>query len=399
MCTLLSAGPLNQPLRKDVPFVWGPEHDKSMADLKEALKNAVPLGNIDYDSDGTVVLAVDTSYQAVGFYIYQEDVETGKKKTFIKFGSITLNEREARFTQPKRELFGLKRALEASEYLLIGCRKLVVETDAKYIHGMLNHPEMGPNATINRWIEKILMFHFELRHVAGKTFGPDGLSRRDEQPGDEKYPLDEDAAEISKPPVLRIAEGSEPPLELDEFKNDIDTRGGYLQKLALSVSCFEVEVAQAIKDRQLEEQMMQTYLSQRSESDESSVQDKVLQMANQLLLPDKSDVDTDKSLEYPEEQQTKAGKMQDERLPLIKEWLTNPFVRNPSLDDRAYRNLVRAAAYFFVTESGRLYKRGLDSAHKLVVEQSQRMYLMKASHNSLGHRGFFATKTLISEWF
>ena len=393
------AGPLNQLLRKDIPFEWGPEQDKSMADLKEALKNAVPLGNIDYESEGTVVLAVDTSYRAVGFYIYQEDAETTKKKTFIKFGSITLNEREARFSQPKRELFGLKRALEASEYLLIGCRKLVVETDAKYIHGMLNHPEMGPNATINRWIEKILMFHFELRHVAGKTFGPDGLSRRDEQPGDEKYPPDEDMAEINKPPILRIPEGSDPPLELDEFKDDIDTRGGYLQRLALSVSCFDVEVAQAIKNRQVEEQMLQEHLSQRSESDESSERDKVLQLTNQLLLPDKSEVETDEALEYPEEQRTKAGKLQDERLPLLKEWLTNPFVRNPSLDDRAYRNLVRTATHFFMSKEGRLYKRGLDSAHKLVVDQSQRMYLIKASHDSLGHRGFYATKTLVGERF
>ena len=60
------AGPLNQLLRKETPFEWGPEQDKSMADLKEALKNAVPLGNIDYESDRTVVLAVDTSYRAVG---------------------------------------------------------------------------------------------------------------------------------------------------------------------------------------------------------------------------------------------------------------------------------------------------------------------------------------------
>ena len=95
--------------------------------------------------------------------------------TYIKFGSITMNEQEARFLQPKRELFGMKRALEVNEYFLIGCRKLVVETDMKYIHRMLSHPEMGPNGTINRWIEKILMFHFELRHIAGKMFSPDGL--------------------------------------------------------------------------------------------------------------------------------------------------------------------------------------------------------------------------------
>ena len=62
---------------------------------------------------------------------------------------IILNEREVRFSQPKRELFRLNKALEANEYLLTGCRKLVIETDAKYIHGMLNHPEMRPNATIN----------------------------------------------------------------------------------------------------------------------------------------------------------------------------------------------------------------------------------------------------------
>jgi hypothetical protein len=181
-----------------------------MAELKQAFGNAVLLGNIDYDSEGTVVLAVDISYKAVGFYIYQESADRKRKQTFIKFGSITLNRCEVQFSQPKRELFGLKCALEASEYLLIGCRKLVVETDAKYIHGMLNHPEMGPNATINRWIEKIMMFHFELRHVAGKSFGPDGLSRCESQ-GDEMYPPGEDHAEINAPPKLVIAEGSEKP--------------------------------------------------------------------------------------------------------------------------------------------------------------------------------------------
>ena len=64
---------------------------------------------------------------------------------------------------------------------------------------MLNHPEIGPNAIINRWIEKILMYHFELRHIPGKVFGPDGLSRRDAQPGDEEYPDDEHSAEINEP--------------------------------------------------------------------------------------------------------------------------------------------------------------------------------------------------------
>src|SRR5271163_2367893 len=239
------AGPLNELLRNNKTFEWGLRQEKSMEELKEALLQAVPLGNIDYESNGAVVLAVDTSYMAVGFYIYQEDPTGKKKNMFVKFGSITMNEREARFSQPKRELFGLKRALEASEYLLIGCRKLIVETDAKYIHGMLNHPEMGPNATINRWIEKILMFHFELRHIAGKTFGPDGLSRRDQQEGDEEHAPDEDLDDINKPPILTVEEGSEPPLAFEEFKDEIDTQGGYLQHLAKSADCFKQETGRA----------------------------------------------------------------------------------------------------------------------------------------------------------
>ena len=44
--------------------------------------------NIDYESDGIVVLAVNTSWKAVGYYIYQETVDTKKKKTYVKFDSV-----------------------------------------------------------------------------------------------------------------------------------------------------------------------------------------------------------------------------------------------------------------------------------------------------------------------
>ena len=36
------------------------------------------------------------------------------------------------------------------------------------------------------------MFHFTLRHVEGKTFGADGLSRRPAHEGDEEYDNPED---------------------------------------------------------------------------------------------------------------------------------------------------------------------------------------------------------------
>src|SRR5271163_3700152 len=278
-----------------------------MEELKEALLQAVPLGNIDYESSGAVVLAVDTSYMAVGFYIYQEDPTGKKKNMFVKFGSITMNEREARFSQPKRELFGLKRALEVNEYLLIGCRKLIIETDAKYLKGMLNHPEMGPNATINRWIEKVLMFHFEIRHVAGKTFGPDGLSRREGQPGDEKYPEDEDSGENNPPPTVILTDGVPVPLDYEDFKNEIDSRGGYLQTLALSVKCFHHELDWTRRNRVIEETMVRNCVDQAVSGhwDDEGLKS---QLWNQFILPST----TEEVGIYSEDHRTRSGKLQDE---------------------------------------------------------------------------------------
>ena len=79
----------------------------------------------------------------------------------------------------KLELYGLFQALNVTKLWLIGVKKLVVEMDAQYIKGMLNKPDLHPNAAMNRWIGVILMFDFELVHVPGtKHKGPDGLSRR-----------------------------------------------------------------------------------------------------------------------------------------------------------------------------------------------------------------------------
>ena len=145
--------------------------------IKDGVNQAKAIRPLDYEDQGPIVLAVDTSYIAVGFYIYQEDKLDPKKHYFAKFGLKPLNDREAGFSQPKRELFGLKEALRLNKCWLFGARKLIVETDAKYIKGMLENPDMMPTAIINHWIDEILLYHFTLRHKAGATFGPDGLSK------------------------------------------------------------------------------------------------------------------------------------------------------------------------------------------------------------------------------
>ena len=245
----LRAHDLQKMTWKEAPFEWGPKQIASMDAVKEGVMQAKALKPIDYEHQGAVVLAVDTSYIAVGFYIYQEDIDDPNKKYYAKFGSRNLNDREARFSQPKRELFGLKEALRINRKWLFGARKLIVETDAKYIKGMLENPDMMPNATINRWIAEILMYHFTLRHKAGATFGPDGLSRRPVQPGDPPINItseDEEDETIPGPPITEIVDNTEPqPLEISDFVDNIYSRGGYIQGIANSIKDFDKELCEA----------------------------------------------------------------------------------------------------------------------------------------------------------
>lgn len=101
------------------------------------------------------------------------------KRRPARYGSVPMSERESRYSQPKLELFGLYRALRSWRLYIIGVTNFQVEVDAKFIQGLLNNPDLQPDAAVNRWIQGILMFHFELIHVPAVRFqGPDALSRR-----------------------------------------------------------------------------------------------------------------------------------------------------------------------------------------------------------------------------
>jgi hypothetical protein len=162
--------------RKDQPFIFGPEQLAAQEDLKQALVDSPTIRAIDYKSDLPVILAIDTSHIAVGYHLCQCDIDDPKKRCYVRFGSITLNDRESRFSQPKLELYGLYRSFRALKLWLIGIRNLVVEVDARYIKGMLSNPDLSPGASINHWILSILTFHFILVHVPGTMHRPDGLS-------------------------------------------------------------------------------------------------------------------------------------------------------------------------------------------------------------------------------
>src|SRR6202000_3256238 len=392
------ARPIQKLTCKDVVFVWGPRQDVSMAVLKEALKDAPCLRPLNYDWDTDIVLAVDTSWKAIGIIIYQIDLIDPKKKHYAKFASIPLNSREARFSQPKRELYGIKRALSAMQYWLLGCRRLVVETDALYIKGMLSNPGMGPDATINRWIEQILMFKFKLKHVKGSTFAPDGLSRRIAQPGDEEWPWDEDEFEDCEPPEDQPDwdHSAKQPLDFGEFRDNIDERGGWLQSIGEAPESI-LEFEKDLEMHRAEERDRMRIVKDAYKSEGLTVPQYIQMSAEEGLLPDVGLRDDPTRREpYPEEHRSPTAINQDEKLNTVKDWLKDTLVRPTGMESNLkYKRFMKYASKFFLSEDGRLYRRGENSMHRLVVEKEHRMYMLRAAHDSLGHRGGFATTALI----
>jgi hypothetical protein len=141
------ARPLINLTRKDVPFEFGPEHREVVQTLKDSILQSPALRRINYECDREVILAVDTSNIAIGFILLQLG-EDGKRYP-NRFGSIALTEVESRYSQAKLELYGLFRMLRAVRVFIFGVVNLTVEVDVKYIKGMINNPDLQPNATIN----------------------------------------------------------------------------------------------------------------------------------------------------------------------------------------------------------------------------------------------------------
>lgn len=182
------ARPLTELCRKESEFIWDERRQEAFEHLKELVTSAPALRPIDYKCGRTVILAVDTSYIAVGYVLYQLD-ETGKRRP-ARYGSLPMNEREARYSQAKLELYGLYRALRDWRIHLAGVKELQIEVDAQYIKGMLNEPDLQPNAAMNRWVAGIHEFDFKLVHVPGVEHkAPDALSRR--EPAENEYQSDE----------------------------------------------------------------------------------------------------------------------------------------------------------------------------------------------------------------
>jgi hypothetical protein len=330
------ARPLTLLLKADVEFIWTGECQEAMDTLKQAILSSPALRPISYDSPLEVIVSVDSSNIAVG-YILAQSGEDGKRY-FSRFGSITWNERESRYSQAKIELYGLFRALHALKIYIIGVQNLVVEMDASYIKGMLNNPDIHPMAVINRWIAAIKLFDFALRHVpASKMPATDGLSRRVEAEGDFK-------------------DGEDAEFWLD--------------------SQLESFFIHAINEFITPSRLFADYICDLAP----------VLTAEQQVSP------LPFSLPYTDPTQAL-----DRRIVLIHQFLTSlKLPSGISADEKA--KFIKFAGQFFVY-GAKLYRRDRQGRHQRVIPLGERMGILKQAHDDLGHRGFFPTRRLLLDRF
>lgn len=385
--------PIQKLVRKETKFEWGEEQKRAMQQIGKALKEAPLLKALDVTSGRTLKLSVDTSWKAVGWYLSQQDAEDSTKWNYIRFGSTALNETEASYSQPKRELYGLMRALKENELTLIMARPLVVETDAQYIQGMLKNPGNGPNATINRWIEQIRKFSFELKHVPGKGFAiADGLSRREPAEGDirQEFPECEDV-EGDEIKFSQDTDGPRP-MDFEEFKHTIDTRGGYLQ-----VRPEPQEIHSVLEDF-VDEMNFYCGLGKVENAQRVERKNTTREELNEILAVES--ISQDQEEEYPENRRSEQAKRLDKWIPMVRQWLQDPAKMPEEIDTTQRKAFEKFAVKCFVAQDGRLFRRedGLGD-HRLYVEKDQRMRILRHAHEGNGHRGVFATQAFVNKRF
>ena len=276
---------------------------------------------------------------------------------------------------------------------------------------MLSYPGIGPNAAIMRWIDYILMYHFTLRHIPGKTFAADGLSRREPRPGNDEYLPDKDwvdepegTLEFEYPDLENNVPGAEDnlPFDFEDFKDEIDTRGGY----PVPVQDIRSSMSDLTEDRLRAED--ETPYLEPADTDvdwerfglEGKPLDEVVYFMSPAVLPDISlKLDEETREPYEESRRAETARTQDAQLARIKQWLVNPHTRPPELNRNDFVKFANRAKQFYLDENNKLFRRTAEGKLKAVVEKTHRMYIMRSLHDHLGHKGSFATKELISERF
>ncbi len=87
----------------------------------------------------------------------------------------------------------------------------------------------------------------------------------------------------------------------------------------------------------------------------------------------------------------------DERTLKVQKW-HETLKRPEDMSDADYATFIRYCTEFFISQD-KLWRKDAHGRHKLVIPTHRRLFIIASAHNDVGHHGFYATNSLITERF
>jgi len=256
---------------------------------------------------------------------------------------------------------------------------------------MLNNLGKMPNVTINRWVDYIRTnFFFELVYKKRKTFRPDGLSRRKWYPGDTTPERFKDGSEDGGEDIIvrKERQTGDDPLILEEFYDEINSREGFYHGIIKSDPLMqsgqsEVGVTKSPEcSRAVFKEAVEPKGVKNNEDSEGNSEEEELGI-------------------YDNNRHSDHTKYQEEMLSKVKRYLTTRDLSELGVITADQARFVRQASHYWLDgEDGKLYRKNAGGGNpQLVIEISERMRLLRACHDKMGHRGVYATGRMLQQRF
>ncbi|KAH9268950.1 hypothetical protein BASA83_009084 [Batrachochytrium salamandrivorans] len=167
---------LTKLFKKDVPFVWGPEQEKSLQDLKTAFANSDFLTHP--DDSRPFILETDASDYAISGVLSQYDDSNTLRP--IAFYARQMNSAEQNYEIYDKELLAVVESFKHwRHFLQSGLHPVTVLCDHKNLEYFITTKKLTRRQA--RWSLELSEYDFSLTHRPGKLNGrADSLSRRED---------------------------------------------------------------------------------------------------------------------------------------------------------------------------------------------------------------------------
>ena len=165
--------PLCELTKKEVDYMWGPEHDRAFNAVKDEVST---LGVLRYfDPNAKTVVQTDASLKGVGAVLLQQ----GKP---VCYALKALTETEQSYSNIEREALALVWGLERFHYFIYG-KQCTVHTDHKPLEAIFKKRLSGCPARLQRFVLRALKYDVAVKYVTGAEVPiADAFSRISPQP-------------------------------------------------------------------------------------------------------------------------------------------------------------------------------------------------------------------------